>query len=652
MNEWRGWAGRILRIDLTKEKIVKTPLTKEIAYNFLGGRGFNIKTLWDEIRPGIDPLSPENVLCFGVGPLVGTIVSLCCRFNISAKSPETGILGDSNSGGFWGPELKFAGYDQIVIAGKASRPTYLYVNDDQIELKDASHIWGKNVPETEKILLNEVNDPRAKVACIGVAGENLVRIASVMVDIFRAAAWTGMGAVMGSKNLKAVVVRGTNGVKVAMTRKLEELARLDRDRLMKNSFIQNQIGHLGTPLISDMTAEQGLLSWKGDSDILLPEEIKSISGETYFKNYCVQLKGCFNCPIHCARYFEVKDGPFSGTRGSTGEFETIWLLGAHCANLNLPSILKINNLCNEYGINTISAGAAISLAMELYKAGVITRKETDGVVLEWGDYETMIELIHKIARRKGFGNMLAEGHYNMSRILGKDAERLCVHVKGLHRSSFWFMNYAWGLTLATSTRGADHLRGSMDTLMRPDICLKKWGNADISDPFSTSGKGFMVPWCQQEFTLADCLGRCKCGVNMWEIACPMAGDSEDVSGVGRADILSAATGVKMTPKDLELIAERVYNLERAFIVREGISRKHDMPPWKTFHVPIPRGQLAGIAATEGAYNQLLDEYYKHMGWNLKTGVPTRSKLEQIGLKYVADRLENDAPYPEWVGPPL
>jgi aldehyde:ferredoxin oxidoreductase len=652
MSEWCGWAGKILRIDLTKEKIVETSLTKELAYNFLGGRGFNIKTLWDEIRPGIDPLSPENVLCFGVGPLVGTIVSLCCRFNVSAKSPETGILGDSNSGGFWGPELKFAGYDQVVITGKASKPTYLYINDDQIELRDASHVWGKNVPETEKIILKEVGDKNAKIASIGVAGENLVRIACVMVDIFRAAAWTGMGDVMGSKNLKALVVRGTNGVKVAMTKKLEELARLDRDRLMKNEFIQNQIGHLGTPLISDMTSEQGLLSWKGDTDVLLPEEIKSISGETYFKNYYVQLKGCFNCPVHCARYFEIKDGPFAGVRGSTGEFETIWLCGAHCGNLNLPSILKINNLCNEYGMNTISVGAAISLAIELYQAGIVTKKETKGTELEWGDYGTIIELIHKIAHREDFGNMLAEGHYNMARILGKEAERLCVHVKGLHRSSFWFMNYAWGLSLATSTRGADHLRGSMDTLMRPDICQKKWRSTDIADPFRTIGKGFMVPWGQQEFTLADCLGRCKCGVNMWEIACPMAGDAEDVVGEGRAATVSAATGLVMTPRDLEMVAERVYNLERAFIVREGITRKHDMPPWKTFNVPIPRGQLKGTIATEDAYDEMLDEYYKHMSWDLKTGIPTRSKLEDLELKYVADELEKNAPYPEWLGPPL
>jgi aldehyde:ferredoxin oxidoreductase len=405
-------------------------------------------------------------------------------------------------------------------------------------------------------------------------------------------------------------------------------------------------------MLAELLAEKGNLSWKGGSDVLLPEEIEPISGETYYKKYCVQLKGCFNCPVHCARYFEVKNGPYAGTRGSTGEFETIMNCGLSCGNLNLPSILKINNLCNQYGLNTISAGAAISFAIELYKARIITKKETRGMKLDWGDDRLIIELIHKTALRTGLGNILAEGHYNMARMFGKEAKKLCVHVKGMYRAAFNYTNVAFGLALATSTRGADHLRGMMNAIIKPDICEKKWGNAEIANPTKIYGKHISVAWGQQEYTLADCLGRCKCGATQWEIACPMAGDAKDVEGIGRAKILSAATGWNVTPKELELVAERIYNLEKAFIVREGIKKKHDMPPWKSFNVPIPRGRLAGAIAKKDDYNKLLDNYYEYMGWDQKTGIPTRVKLEELGLNYVADELEKDAPYKEWVGPQL
>lgn len=652
VNEWYGWAGKILRVDLTKGTLTKSPLIQEVAYNFLGGRGMNIKTLWDEIKPDTDPLGPENVLCFSVGPLVGTIVPASCRLHVSAKSPETGGLGDSNAGGYLGPELKFAGYDQIVVTGKAPRPSYLYIKDDQVELRDAAHLWGKTVYETEKALLEEIGDPRVKIACIGPGGENLVRISGIMVDMFRIAAATGMGAVMGSKNLKAIVVRGTKGTKVARPDELEELARADCDKLMKNAFIQNEIGHLGTPLLIDLLAQSGTLGAKSDTDVLLPEEAKPVSGETLFNNHCVQIKGCFNCPVHCARYFEVKDGPYAGTRGSTCEFETIWLCGVHCGNLNLPSILKINNLCNDYGLNTIGTGAAIALAIELYKNGIISEKDTDGMKLDWGDDQAIIDLIHKIAHREGFGNLLAEGQYVLAKKFGKKAEKLCVHVKGLHRSSFFYVNIPFGLTFAFSPRGADHLRGAMTSILRPDICEKKWGNAEWAEPAKPEGKHITVAWGQQEYTLADCLGRCKCGVNMWEIACPMAGVVEDMEGIGRARIVSAATGWEVSAKELERVAERVFNLERAFIVREGMRRKDDMPPWKAFHVPIPRGPLAGAVASQEVYEKLFNDYYAYMGWDQMTGVPTRKKLEELGLKYVADELEKHGPYPEWIGPPL
>lgn len=645
-----GWAGTILKIDLSREKIIKEPLKKELAYNFLGGRGFNAKTLWDLIRTGTDPLGPENVLCFAVGPLTGTLMSASSRFSVSAKSPETGILGDANAGGYWGPELKFAGYDQIIITNKAKKPVYIWIDDDNVEFRNADHFWKSATYDAEEIIKEELGDPDIEVCSVGTAGANLVRFSSVMNDLFRAAARCGMGAVMGSKNVKAIAVRGTKGVEVANREEFKKLVLEDRKKLLEDEFIQKVVGHLGTPWLTlGWGATTGLLDAKNAQTVILPEEIDQFSGETLFENYTVQLKGCFNCPIHAARYYEVKTGKYGGLRGSTCEFETIWNIGLMCGIFSLPPILKCNNLCNQYGLDTISTGAMISFAMECYEKGFLTAEDTKGIELEFGNDDALIEMIHQIAHREGLGNILAEGGPIATRIIGGEAEKYYLHTLGLSRAAYQcYGQPGAALGTITSTRGADHLRGHhYSVLTSPGFCEKKWGDPDIADPETVHGKHISVAWMQHEWTLADCLERCKCGVNNWNVGCPLM----DPTGEGRAKLVWAATGWNASSRDLERIAERVYNLETAFNVREGVSRKFMRPPWKSVNIPIDKGFKKGFRVREETINEVLDNYFRYRGWDVKTGIPTRAKLEELGLKYVADDLERNIPYPEWSGPP-
>ena len=623
--EWYGWAGAILRIDLTREKIVKQPLSREMAYNFLGGRGFNAKVLWDEIKPGIDPLSPDNVLCIGVGPLNGTLMPMSGRFNVSCKSPLTGILCDGNLGGHWAPELKFAGYDQIVITGKAKKPVYIWINDDNVEIRDADHLWRTTTWKTEKTINEELGSD-VHVCCIGQAGENLVRASTTIANLFRSGS-PGSGAVWGSKNLKAIAVKGTKGVKIAKVNDFWNLVEEDRKFLMENEYIQGTVVGLGTPGYSPYWY------WPFDAQGLTSDEAKSkMGGEILLERYTANLEGCFNCMAPCGRFFRVLVGPYSGMKGRAPEAGAVITTGYYCGNVDLSSVLRINNLCNQYSLNTYPAGDVIQLAIELYEKGLITKKDTDGLPLEWGDEEVEIELIHKIALREGFGNKLAEGPYCFAKIIGKGAEKLYSHTYAYGRGAGYSGHL--GLLYMTSTRGADHLRGVSERY--PPALWKGRGLTGLNEAAVILG--------QHEWVLADCLERCKSAVNTWAIGCPL----RDPLGVGRAKLLSAATGWNVTSEELDKVAERVYNIERAINVREGASRKHDQPPWKSFNLIVDGEPIVNQAERGKA----LDNYLRLRGWDVKTGIPTRKKLEELGLSYVADELEAGMPYPEWNGPPL
>jgi aldehyde:ferredoxin oxidoreductase len=617
--QWCGWAGTVLRVDLTRRKIVKQPLTKEMAYNFLGGRGFNAKTLWDEVKVGTDPLGPDNVLCIGVGPLNGTLMPTSSRMNVSCKSALTGIFGDGNAGGTFAAVLKLAGYDQIVFTGKSEEPVYLWIEDDDVELRDAKELWGQTVYEIHKNLMKEHGED-IEICGIGQAGENLVRTASTMSGL-SSSATPGSGAVWGSKKVKAVVVRGTKGVKIARFEEFLELCKQDHERLLKIESAQSRYGTIGTAGHARYWS-----ALKGD-------EFKQLNGLAFLERYIHSLKSCFNCPLHGKRFYRVLVGPYAGTRGSTLEGSPLSAGLAPVAKiLDWAAYCKMNNASCQYGIDDEMAWYTIAFAAELYDRGIITKEDTDGIPLDFGNAEAMIEMVHKTALREGFGNKLAEGVYNFAKIIGPEAVKLCGHTLGMSRGwKGYFEEAVLGPT--TSTRGADHLRSV--ALVGGERIPK-----EIKEARGVVGSQEKLEiWGQHEWVLADSLERCKCGLNSWEVGVPLA----DAMGVGRAKMLSAATGWDVAPAELDKLAERIYNVERAFNVREGATRKTDCPP--------PRSFAEGIITKE-ALDRPLNKYYALRGWDLKTGVPTRAKLEELGLKYVADELEANMPYPGWDGPVL
>jgi aldehyde:ferredoxin oxidoreductase len=632
---YKGYAGKYLRIDLSNEKISKVPLSQGMARDYIGGTGFCAYILWNELSQKTDPLSPENRIIFAVGPLTGAFFPPAGRFVIATKSPLTGIWGESHSGGFFGPELKYAGYDMIVIQGASKKPVYLLIDDDRVELIDASHLWGKDTRETTIRIREEQKDPTIKVACIGQAGENLVKYACVINDFHRAAGRTGMGAVMGSKRLKAVAVKGTKGVDVYDPEGYMEIASEAFSMCTKGKWGEAAEASLGTfgtpnllPLINAIGRQPTKNHWTGVCDYV--EEI----GPNKLRNeYRVARWSCFSCTISCKFVSRIDKGLFKGTLTSGPEYETLTSFGTNLLNKDLASIIHINLLCNLYGLDTISAGKVISFAMECYENGIISKEEA-GVDLSWGNVETIVELVHKIAKREGFGNVLAEGARKASEIIGKGSEKYAIHVKGLEASAQdGRAHKSIGLTHAISVRGADHLRSlcTVDELGYRDIAIERFGADkvdEITNLLSEKYKGYIVKDQEDFFAIVDSLLVCKYGT-MW----PPIYYFDFL-----AKLIPPLTGMKeyADVKKLRLTAERICNLRRAFNTREGITRKDENLHPRFTKEPMPGGPAKGQVVR---LDIMLDEYYENRGWDKKTGLPYRKTLERVGLKDVADELE-------------
>ncbi|MDI6641145.1 MAG: aldehyde ferredoxin oxidoreductase N-terminal domain-containing protein [Elusimicrobiota bacterium] len=393
-----SYCKKYLRIDLTKGKIEKSTTPDELIENYLGGNGFGTKILFDEVSPKVDALSPENKLIFATGPLTGTLWPSSGRLSVISKSPLTGIYGDASSGGFFAPELKYAGYDMIVIEGRAKTPVYIYIENDFTQLRSAKYLMGKDTYTTEELIRKELFDEDIKVACIGQAGENLVRFASIMVSYGRTAARSGLGAVMGSKNLKAIAVRGTGKIEVANPEKFYQAAYNAHQLIRQNEFTPGETKY-GTPALVKLMSEVGRLPTKNFQlgHFIYADEI---SAEALEEKHVTKHLACFCCPIGCDKRYEVKDGEFAGTVSTSVEYETLCSLGAKCFNRNLASIIKMDKYCNSVGMDTISAGGVISFVMELYEKKLLSKKDLDGLDLTWGNYHSMIELLQKIAYRK------------------------------------------------------------------------------------------------------------------------------------------------------------------------------------------------------------------------------------------------------------
>lgn len=608
-----GWMGWILRVDLTSGRIEREPLSEELRRNYVGGRGINVRLLYNEVKPGLDPFSPENVLIFGTGPLTGTPLA-SGRLNITAVSAMNNMLGDGNAGSHFSPELKYAGYDHIVFTGKAERPVYLWIDDDRVELKDAQHLWGKMTDETMGILKEEIGDPRIQVTCIGPAGEKLVRLACVVVGTDGAVGKCGLGAVMGSKNLKAVAVRGTKGVKIANPDAFRVLLWDIQQRALRNP-VYAELSTFGTTRRLPGRQARGTLTIRNASKAGYGDGYDNISPETLRQKYTIKDKACFGCINHCRQWHEIKEGPYAGLRDVGMELVTQEAFGCLFDNWYAPSLYKGMNLCNKYGLDMMECGQLIAAAAEWYEKGLIKKEELQGIDLQWGNYEAQMEMVHKIGNREGIGELLADGSVIVAKKLGPEAEKCITHSKGVSRATAEVraaIPYALGL--ATATRGADHLRGAVVVPWQPGLY---------------EGVAKTVYGIQCVTTMADTLEICKFSTaySMMEISLKVG-----------AEFFSLATGMEVDEEEMKKIVDRIWTLERAFIVREGVTRKDDCLIGRMMNEPIKGGQLNGLALDRKKWEKMLDEYYDLCGWN-KDGIPTRATFETLGLGDIADELE-------------
>jgi len=608
-----GWRGKILRVDLTTGNLQEENLDMKAARNYVGGRGLGIYYLNKEVDPQCDPLSPENMLVMATGPLTGTSAPTAARYMVMTKGPLTGAITCSNSGGQLPKELKRAGFDAILITGRSAKPVYLWIDKGRAELKPAGHLWGKIVPETTDTLLKETN-PKARVACIGPAGEKLVLFAAIMNDKHRAAGRSGVGAVMGSKNLKAVVVLGEGVVPVADKDRFKEV----QDRVMTkfNNAAKaapsalSQHGTIG--VMTPLTQKYGVFPTKNFLQGTF-NGWEAITGQTLTAKYLQKTVACWACPVSCGRYTKIEEPGFEG-EGEGPEYETGFALGALCLVDNLAAITKANYICNDLGLDTISMGATIACAMELFEKGYITEKQAGGP-LKWGDAQKLVELVRLTGYREGFGDQLAEGSYRLAERYGHP--ELAMVSKRLELPGYDPRGLqAQGLNYATSPIGASHCRAHM-------AYCEMVGIPKAIDPHEWKGKARLVKFWQDVFSLIDSAGLCIffAGRNLLRPELEIYPDLI-------LEYLNAVTGAEYSLDELVKAGERILNAERMFLVRAGFSRKDDTLPRRLTHEPLKEGPAKGKVSH---LEEMLEEYYQERGWT-REGIPTEGKLKELGLR--------------------
>jgi aldehyde:ferredoxin oxidoreductase len=617
-----GVGGRILWVNLTKGSIEKKLLDEEMIRHYLMGAGYLSRVLFDLIPKGTDPFSEKNVLGMATGLLTGSMFPQASRHVIAALSPLTGIWGESHAAGFWGAELKFAGYDAIVFTGASTSPVYLNIKDDDVDLLDAEEagIWGKNVFETDD-LLKEKHGKRIRILSIGQAGENLVRFAAIMNDRDRASARSGLGAVMGSKNLKAVSVRGTGKLTVADPKNYLKQIDVFHKRMMANPFTPGRIKYGTTSLVELMQHIGRLPSYNMRQGVF--EGFEKISGDAINRKYLVKARADFSCLQRCGRYTAVRSGPYA-YEGGAPEFETQSSMGSRCGNDNLESVLFGHHLANQYGLDTISLGGTISWAMEAWDEGLLTADDTGGVDLSWGNHETVVNLTRMIALREGFGDVLAEGSARAAQRIGRGTEKFVMAVKKQEIAGQEpRAQKSMGLAAVTAARGADHLYGFpvLDEAGFDEEIRERFGEQylpEMADRLNPKYKGIMVKECEDFMVMIESVGLCKYGTQI-----PPEFFYEDI-----ALALRIHNGLDMTKKDLQVIGERIVNLNRLFNARFGITREDDRLPERLTKEKAPLGPSAGEVVE---LDTMLDEYYTKRGWDLNTGLPTKETLERLGL---------------------
>lgn len=594
---------KILRINLSNRKIKEEFLSEDLVKKFFGGRGLASKLLFDEIDPKVDPLSPENKLIFANGLLTGSSAPTAGRYMVVTRGPLTGTIACSNSGGFFGAELRKAGYMLVVIEGKSNKPVFISIIRGKADIQDASHLWGLMTSETQDRLLEQVREPDARVACIGPAGERLVRFAAVINEKTRAAGRTGVGAVMGSKNLKALVVKGEHKIDFHDRTGFSQTVKTKIEALRKDAITGEGLPKLGTKVLDSIINQNGLYPTK-NFQFGTFDDTDEISGEALVsKGYLKKNVACFACPIACGRSVELPNGQ----KGEGPEYETGWAFGADCGVSDLVAISLANNLCNELGIDTISAGATIACAMELYEKGYVEKEElNDGPALKFGSSESIVYYTKAMGYREGFGNKLAEGSYRLADSYGHP--ELSMSVKRQELPAYDPRGaQGHGLEYATSNRGGCHVRGYM---ISPEIL----GVPEKLESQQLQGKAQWVMTFQDLTAVIDSLGLC--------LFTSFALDISDYR-----DLINAATGFDLSQEQIMRTGERIWNLEREFNMRAGIHQNEDTLPERLLKEPLSDGPQKGAVAKLDA---LLPEYYRIRGWG-EGGTASQEKKQQLGL---------------------
>lgn len=612
-----GYHGKVLRINLTTGEITKEDLKEGMARDYIGGAGFGLKYLYDEVPGNIDPFGEENKLIFAPGPLSGTSSPCASRMAVVTKSPLTGAVGMATSGGHFPVEMKFAGYDVLIIEGKADKPVYLYIKDDEVKIKTADKIWGMETFDTQSFLKHHLNDQQLRIACIGPAGENLSKMASI-INERRAFGRKGVGAVMGSKNLKAIAIRGTGKVPIADDEAFKA-ARSSMLKAMKDSpVLYSHFSKIGTPMMVDGVSALGMF----------PSENFSTTGE---KDYTAEIgaeksiaatiasEPCYGCPVGCSQLKLARGSSKYIGSLSDPEYETYYSFGGQTGVKNLDSIIAADNLCDRLGLDTMSAGVTIGFAMELYEKGILTKDDLSGFDLRFGNHEAMYDAITEIAYRKeGLGELLADGTKVLAEKVGKGSEDFAMHVKGLEFPAYDPRGAkAHGLNYATSYTGADHNRG---------YAFQEIFSIPVPYPvdrFAIEGKGKLTKWNQDVRTATcDCPSMCAF---LLDTALPATALENT------ARMVNAATGLNLTPEEVEMVGERVNNLARLYNISAGMTRKEDTFPKRILTEPIKSGDSKGQYIPQEDLDAMLDEYYDARGWT-KDGVPTSEKLKELGIE--------------------
>ena len=625
-----GYNGKILRVDLKEGKIVEeTP--EDIVYRrYMGGSALSLYYLLKEQRPGVDPLGPENKLVFMSSVISGAPMTGLTRYTVAARSPLTGVFGEAEAGGFWGPELKNAGLDGVIFEGRSPRPVYLWIKDGEAEIRDASRLRGKDTGEVQQMIREELGDERIRIAQCGQAGENLVRYACVLNELKHANGRTGMGAVMGSKNLRAVAVRGSGKIALADPEKVKEIAKRVVSLIPESPLAEN-FKKYGTPLFVMPLQKMGILPTRnfqsGEFD-----GAEAISAETINDTILEGTKGCYGCAIRCKRSVRVEGRYAARPEYGGPEYETLASLGPFCGIDNLEAIAHGNELCNRWGLDTISLGVCIGFAMECTERGILTKKDTDGIDLRFGNVDGMLEMIPKIAFRKGFGDTLADGVREAARRIGKGAEKYAMHIKGeevpMHEPRG---KQGLALSYAISPTGADHIEAPHDTAFLSNTVMLYAANpAGVLEPIDLLDLGprkiSHFVHTQQIWNFFNSLGVCNFA------AAPYSAFTLPLL----AEAVEAVTGWNTSLYELMELGERSITMARMFNIREGLSSKDDYLPDRFFE-PLEKGTQREKRINREEFANALRLYYEAMGWDPETGTPTDGRLSFLGLDWLIDQ---------------